>query len=179
MSGARRSRSINQAFEGEWSWTILSHEVRNTEVIVHGCLSAGGQTRHAFGGSNITVNNSTGEVISQADDIKAAATDALKKAASTFGIGLELYGGSHDNASESSASRPPLRAVPQHRGQQQPVPDRNRLTAKQLRALYAVAHAAALTDADLKQKATQQYGVTVEFLSRNDASALISSLTTR
>jgi hypothetical protein len=41
----------------------------------------------------ITKAKETGEIISLADDLKAAATDALKKAATLLGVGLHLYNG--------------------------------------------------------------------------------------
>jgi hypothetical protein len=85
-------RRLNDAFDSGWTWKIVSHEINGSEVIVHGVLEGGGQAKHAFGGSTITTNKTTGEVISVSDDLKAAATDALKKACSLFGIGLELYG---------------------------------------------------------------------------------------
>jgi hypothetical protein len=95
-------RRLNDAFESGWSWKIVSHEVNGSEIIVHGILEAGGQSKHAFGGSGITTNKTTGEVISISDDMKAAATDALKKACSLFGIGLEMYAGSTGDADHSA-----------------------------------------------------------------------------
>ena len=44
-----------------------------------------------FGSSRITRAKETGDIISLADDLKAAATDALKKAATLLGVGLHLY----------------------------------------------------------------------------------------
>jgi len=44
-------RRLNDAFESGWSWKIVSHEVNGSEIIVHGILEAGGQSKHAFGGS--------------------------------------------------------------------------------------------------------------------------------
>jgi hypothetical protein len=41
--------------------------------------------------SQITRKKDSGEVISLGDDLKAAATDALKKAATLLGVGLHLY----------------------------------------------------------------------------------------
>ena len=61
------------------------------EVAVLGKLSAGGVTKTVFGGSSITRARETGEPVSISDDLKAGASDALKKACSLLGIGLELY----------------------------------------------------------------------------------------
>ena len=74
-----------------WSFEIVSHEVQDGEVIVVGKLTADGIVKMAFGGSEVTVDKA-GRVVSLADDLKAASSDALKKAASLLGVGLELYG---------------------------------------------------------------------------------------
>ncbi|MSS71466.1 MAG: hypothetical protein EXS64_08245 [Candidatus Latescibacteria bacterium] len=81
----------NEAFTGQWSFEVLSHEVTETEAIVHGRLTAGGVTKTAFGGSDIARHRETQKPVSIADDLKAAASDSLKKAATLFGIGLQLY----------------------------------------------------------------------------------------
>jgi hypothetical protein len=60
-------------------------------VIVIGQLNAGGIVKSQFGSSRITRAKETGDIISLADDLKAAATDALKKAATLLGVGLHLY----------------------------------------------------------------------------------------
>jgi hypothetical protein len=178
-------RRLNEAFDGDWNWTIHSHQIDGTEVIVHGVIEAGGVIRHAFGGSHVTTNKTTGEVVSLGDDLKAAATDALKKACSLLGIGLELYGGiSEDIPAEGApatmkpadaTARPPLRAVPSDT----PVAPGNRLTAKQLKAIYAIATASGLSDGDLKRACRDSFGVMPEFLSKRDASAFITTLSAR
>jgi hypothetical protein len=181
VEAAHYIRRLNDAFEGQWSWRIVSHQIEGSEVIVLGVLEAGGASKHAFGGSAITTNRTTGEVVSQADDLKAAATDALKKACSLFGIGLDLYTSSVEPAAVNpTAGSPRLRTVPSAppaRAEQPTAPpERNRLTAKQLRAIYAIGHAQGLSDAALKKRSLEAFGVAPEFLSRTDASALIESL---
>jgi hypothetical protein len=54
-------------------------------------LKAGGIVKSQFGSSRITRAKESGDIISPADDLKAAATDALKKAATLLGVGLHLY----------------------------------------------------------------------------------------
>lgn len=177
-------RRLNEAFDGIWSWKLLSHQIDGTEVVVHGALEAGGLVRHAFGGANVTINKSTGEVVSLGDDLKAAATDALKKACSLLGIGLDLYAPVAE-APQSSVSTPQSFRSPQpqrhtsmtstERGDVAPI-DRNRLTAKQLRAIYAIGHSQGLSDPELKHRSRESFGVLPEFLSRKDASAFIEAL---
>jgi hypothetical protein len=84
---------LNDAFDGDWSFTLTHHEIlkETDEVIVIGQLNAGGIVKSQFGSSRITRARETGDIISLADDLKAAATDALKKAATLLGVGLHLY----------------------------------------------------------------------------------------
>ena len=49
-------------------------------------------TKEAFGGSEVKYSKA-GEIIDLADDLKAAESDALKKAASMLGIGWDVYSG--------------------------------------------------------------------------------------
>jgi recombination DNA repair RAD52 pathway protein len=84
---------LNDAFDGDWSFTMTKYEImkETDEVIVIGQLNAGGIVKSQFGSSRITRAKETGDIISLADDLKAAATDALKKAATLLGVGLHLY----------------------------------------------------------------------------------------
>ena len=82
---------LNEAFAGAWSFEVLSHELLEGEAVVHARLSAGGQSKTAFGGSDIARHRETQKPVSLSDDLKAAASDALKKCATLYGIGLHLY----------------------------------------------------------------------------------------
>jgi hypothetical protein len=86
---------LNDAFEADWSFTILKHEILMDadEVLVLGELKARDIVKTQFGSSKITREKDTFAIISLADDLKAAATDCLKKSATLFGIGLHLYNG--------------------------------------------------------------------------------------
>ncbi len=75
---------LNEALGGDWSFRVLEHDVREGEVIVLGELRLGELVKQAFGGSEVT-RTREGKVVSLADDLKAAATDALKKAATLLG----------------------------------------------------------------------------------------------
>lgn len=75
-----------------WDFFIDKYEVHDAEVLVQGRIVADGVTKCAFGGSSVTVDKQ-GKVVSIPDDLKSAASDALKKCASLLGVGLELYGG--------------------------------------------------------------------------------------
>src|SRR6185503_10958345 len=82
---------LNQALEGAWSFEITHHEVREDEVLVLGKLTAEGITKMNFGVSQVTREKGSGALVSLGDDLKAAATDALKKCATFLGVGLHLY----------------------------------------------------------------------------------------
>ena len=70
---------LNECFGCAWSFTIVQHEVLDQEVIVVGKLTTLGHVRMAFGGSTITRAKESGEVVSIADDLKAAATDIVQE----------------------------------------------------------------------------------------------------
>lgn len=173
---------LNEAFGSEWSWKIVAYEQHGSEIVVQGALEAGGQTKHAFGGSTVTVDRS-GLVVSLADDMKAAATDALKKACSLFGIAIELYGATPPTVTAPAPNRTRLQVVqPTDTDGDTRTLDRTppqapeRLTAKQLKYLYAIAHRDGITDARLKEIAVEKFGVTPQYLNRRDASAFIEQL---
>ena len=132
--------------------------------------------------------------MSEADARKGAYTNALKKAAAFFGVGKQAYEGSIDDdntpgepTQEPAASLPqtprppaPTAAPAAPVAQQAPAaaqgPSRNRLTSKQLAALWAMARKAGYDQSQFRQMVKQQSGVQPEFLSREVASRFISDL---
>lgn len=106
---------LNDAFDAEWSFTILKHEIlkETDEVFVMGELKAGNIVKAQFGSSKITRVKETGEIVSLASDFKSAATDALKKTSTMFGIALSLYKNSNgsntnnENRNRQKAFSPP------------------------------------------------------------------------
>lgn len=97
---------LNDAFDGLWSFKVLEHEIIGDEAIVLGELSCNGITKQQFGNSKITVSKK-GEVVSTGDDLKAAASDSLKKCAVIFGVGLHLYGDSIPSDPVENSTQPP------------------------------------------------------------------------
>lgn len=160
---------LNEAFEHEWSFEVTQHEIQSGEVIVLGRLTARGITKMAFGGSNITTDK-VGDVLSIADDLKAASSDALKKCASMLGVALELYGGSKDRLPERASSTPaaqrPRALMPEER-----------VTSRQLAAIHSAARRTGLEKRALELFLEERIGHSVlNELSRADASKLISEL---
>lgn len=175
------------------------------EVLVLGRLTAGTVCKTQFGTSSITRNKQTGEVISLGDDLKAAATDALKKAATLLGVGLSLYSG--NNGQHNGANQqPPVNGKqgipvsktnqPQNhysgnvnggfnnghtgpgQGQTQQGQGQSRLSSKQLGYLNSIAKEKAITQQELNNMAVQKFGTQVSFLSKKDASEFINELIT-
>ena len=148
-----------------WSFEVMSHKVEADEVIVLGKLTADGQTKMHFGGSTITLDRE-GKAVSIADDLKAAASDALKKCASLFGVALEMYGG----ASQANGNGRPQERAPQ--------PD-DRVTARQLAAIQAACRRRSIGREELHAlvaKTTGKGGP--QFLTKAEASAVIDELGT-
>jgi len=96
---------LNEAFAGAWSFEVVDYKTMEGEIVVHGKLTAGGQVKAQFGSADIHrlkgQDGERGAPVSIGDDLKAAASDALKKCATLFGVGLHLYD------KPQAAQRPP------------------------------------------------------------------------
>jgi len=117
IAGPDIIRRLTRATGGHWDWVIKSFEFRplpaarsgaeQSLVVVMGELTIPGLgTRAGIGVQK--VSESAGE-----DLVKGASTDALKKAATLFGVALELYGPDfeEDRADYAAAApAPPRRA---------------------------------------------------------------------
>jgi hypothetical protein len=141
--------------------------------------------------------------MSEADARKGSYTNAFKKAAAFFGVGKQAYEGSIDDDAVPTEdggedivripSQPPVRSAPeptrevqqvqQPSAPQQPrpmpvqtAPSRNRLTSKQLAALWAIARKLGHDQSQFRQTIKASEGVQPEFLSREAASKLIGSM---
>lgn len=91
---------LNSACPEGWSWRITRVEWRPDVLVVTGELEIPGLGSRA--GTGI---QELGEKTGGGDLIKGAASDALKKAATLFGVGLELYGPDYE-AGEIGAAAP-------------------------------------------------------------------------
>jgi hypothetical protein len=115
---------LNAALDGAWSFEVVAHEVRDHEVLVLGKLTAAGIVKMQFGASQVTRDRETRAPISLGDDLKAAATDSMKKCATFLGVGLHLYAERplRPAASPPAWTGPLSRAVPDGGSS---APDRN------------------------------------------------------
>ena len=163
---------LNLAFAGDWSFDITKHEVLDNEVIVLGVLTAGDVHKSAFGCSTITTTRDSGERVSVGHDLKAAASDALKKCCSLLGLGLHLYG------LESPPERKEQVSTPSPSGEKQinRSNNSNLLTSRQYGAIVSIAANAGYSEAQLKTLILDVHGVPLEQLDRRTASKVISDL---
>src|ERR1019366_4073288 len=134
------------------------------EVIVLGRLSIDGVSKMAFGGSSVTRDNS-GKEVSLADDLKSATSDAIKKTASLFGIGLELYGGASVQPEPTTHSRG---------GGPEPL---DRITQRQLAAIHAAARRRGINLPELGAMLLEKTGKDApQNLTRREASGVLDVL---
>jgi hypothetical protein len=183
---------LNMAFEAEWSFSILEHRIleKTDEVLVVGQLKAGDVVKTQFGSSRITRARESGELISLADDFKAAATDSIKKCASLLGVGLHLYNGDKQPAGQRSEHTQNQRSQ-SYQGQSSNYQNNRsnytkpgngngkgngRLSSRQYKYIMRLADEAGRRKEDLDQETIQKFGSAVQFLSKADASAYINHL---
>lgn len=146
---------LNEACE-QWDFHVDRYELLEEEVVVVGRLVSEGCIKVAFGGSRITRDRS-GMQVSLADDLKAAASDALKKAATLLGVGLELYGLA--SSKQDTVQNPELLTRRQHAAVESAV-SRRRLAGEDLESLL------------LRRFNKKELAV----LTRREASALLTEL---
>jgi hypothetical protein len=174
VSGHTVIQRLNDAFESAWSFEIVSHEIHQDEVIVIGKLTAEDIVKMQFGSSRLTRAKDSGEVISLADDLKSAATDALKKCSTLLGVGLHLYA---DKTSSSSAETTGQNGNGGDKSQSGNGGNGNgRITAKQHSFLMKLSNAQGFTRKELNDQCVEAYGSVVDYLNRNDASSMIENM---
>ena len=166
---------LNEALNGDWSFHIVEHIVREdiSEVIVVGKLAAGEIVKMQIGSASLKRNRQTGELVCLGDDLKAAASDALKKCSTLLGVGLQLY----RSEDPQRQAPPPSNAV---RGSEvaRQIPSNNsgRLSAKQHQLILKLAKEAGISKEELNRHCQQQYGCVVDFLAKAQASQMIEAL---
>jgi hypothetical protein len=180
IEGCAVIQRLNESFEGEWIFEIDDHRVYDDEVVVLGKLTAQKIAKTQFGKSRITRRDSDNSIVSLGDDLKAAATDSLKKCATLFGVGLHLYfdaspakngngngqhrsngNGAHENAAETA----PANGA-----------SAGRLTAKQLSAIFGLAKSRGWSNKQVRDFSHEMFGKMPDFLNKREASAVIQHL---
>jgi len=151
---------LNDVLE-EWSFTILEHIIDPDEVIVKGRLQIGTAIHEQYGGSSITRKKDTGETISIADDLKAATADCLKKCATSYGVGLYLYGGSNTN------HKKPIQKKSNGNG---------RVTNQQITELFGTAKEMGIPQSQVIKLANDQFRKTISQLTTLEAQQLLDQV---
>jgi hypothetical protein len=179
---------LNDAFDGNWSFEVVKYRIlKDTdEVLVLGKLTAEGVTKMAFGSKEIERSKDTKAIASLGDDLKAACTDSLKKAASLFGVGLYLYSDQRPNGKPeeghpeiadkgSSTGNEKNQSGPKN---EPATGDGNggRLTNKQLAMIFGVGKSKGLQTKDIKDKALATFKKNLNFLTKEEASTFINAL---
>ncbi len=150
----------------EWSFEIVEHQILDEEVVVVAKLIADGIVKMAFGGADIA-RDREGRPLSIADSLKAAGSDALKKAASLLGVALELYGAGPAEPTPGRSARAPSPESPN-----------DRLTSRQLSAIQSIARRRNLGRGHLTSMLEERFHKgDLGHLSRREASSLLSELT--
>jgi hypothetical protein len=91
-----------------WSFEVVSHQVLDDEVVVHARLRAGDVVKEDFGAHEVTKSWQDGTTVCVGDDLKSAASDALKRCARLIGVALDLYrGGGHAAPRAAATTRRP------------------------------------------------------------------------
>lgn len=95
VTGGYVKKCLNLLFGWQWSFEIIESQVQFDEVIVLGRLTCktpvGEIIKMQYGNKDIAYKKNTKDPLSIGNDMKAAATDALKKCASEIGIAADIY----------------------------------------------------------------------------------------
>lgn len=95
VTGGYVKKCLNLLFGWNWSFEILENQIMHGEVVVKGKLTchSNGATivKMQYGNKDIVYKKNTTDPLSIGNDLKAAATDCLKKCASEIGIAADIY----------------------------------------------------------------------------------------
>lgn len=169
---------LNEAFDGNWNFEVTDYGIDedHDEVRVLCKLTAEGITKMQFGSSSITRNKKTKEAVSIGDDLKKCATDALKKCATLFGVGLHLYGEKTDARPRTAPRSEPTTmtaSTSQASTASAPPTTPGRLSSKQHSYLLTLSRGHGLTRREVDALCIERFGVVLDHLSRSEASLLI------
>ena len=95
VTGGYVKKCLNLMFGWDWSFEIIEEKIMHGEAIVKGKLTcnSGGRTivKMQYGNKDIMCKKGTEIPLSIGNDLKAAATDCLKKCAAEIGIAADIY----------------------------------------------------------------------------------------
>ena len=179
---------LNSATDGVWDFRIVNVEWRADLLIVQGELTIPGLgTRSGFGVQKVAAN--AGE-----DLVKGGSSDCLKKCATLFGVGLELYGPDYEAGETQQMNRvqampqrgpqrdsgpPPAEPYPYDGGmpQDRPGPSSDLvLTDRQRNLILALAREQKVSNKALDDRCRERFGAPLAEISRADASVIIETM---
>lgn len=180
---------LNDATNNCWDMTVRNIESKQigdgTLMIAHVALTLPGLgTREGLGVQ--MVHNRGGE-----DLVKGCVTDGLKKAATLFGVGLELYGPDYESGemapqperqapqrpSPQNAALRPVQGPQNGNGQQRPQAGPGPITDPQKRFLWKLTQQMGWNENNLREFVAEQFQVEhVGDLSKQQATSLIDML---
>lgn len=109
---------LNEIFNYNWDFEVLDEKMGKSHIVVRGKLTAkiyNPKTntfetiiKTQYGGSELKFGRGSTVPIDPADDLKAAASDSLKKCASMFGIGQDVFWPSGAEYQEPDAPQEPV-----------------------------------------------------------------------
>lgn len=166
---------LNEAFQSDWSFSLTEYRIMDDEVIVVGRLKVNDVVKEQFGSSNITRDSQSRKTLCVGDDLKGAATDALKKCASLLGVGLHLYGESAHNKPLSNNSRQPANGSSGN-GSGSNGNNEQLITPKQMKYAFTLARRNNIHDDDVQSLAFELFGKDLHKISKFEASTLIQQL---
>lgn len=95
VTGGYVRKCLNLMFGWDWSFEIVEQMVLHGEAIVKGKLTCNSNgkaiVKMQFGNKDIMMKKGTEIPLSIGNDLKAAATDCLKKCAAEIGIAADIY----------------------------------------------------------------------------------------
>jgi hypothetical protein len=151
---------LNEVSDHAWTFQVQRYDILENEVVVLGRLEMGGVVKMDIGSAPLT-RDATGAKTSIGDDAKAACTDAIKRCARLFGIGLPLHTSDTTGARTSAA----------------PVASLDRLTERQLAALHAACRRKGWRIGRLSDVVGARFKKNdVAALTRSEASSLITEI---
>lgn len=123
VTGHYVTKVLNFVFGWMWDFEVVSHGQEGGQVWVLGKLTVKDQEGHTitktqFGRADVKITKQDQKNLDYGNDLKAAATDALKKCASQLGIASDVYGKSDMKA----AGKKPVAPAGNDGGAQAPAP---------------------------------------------------------
>ncbi len=179
---------LNEAFNGAWSFEVTHREQVDDQLLIEGKLTAAGVVKTGLGGATVTRRRDNAQMVDLSNDYKRAEADSLKRCCRLLGVGGHLvYTGDDDEVavpqvparSAPTASAPRTTVAPSPPLRTAAPPERNRLTSKQLNAIWAIARNQGYSDAEFQSYCVENFGVQASYLSRAFASQIIEKLGNR